>query len=293
MTELIKYIQHLPWNFWKAFLLVLVTFTSGSLFVNLLSNKLEVLMKKLELPAIGIPDIAAIVVILVLFVIFVVSLLFVYRERNIFLNSYALSQNESRAHKCMIMLVSPPPPNSIEKTQDGFPWTIKQDKKEAQLKGDNLGEDIEALKTARLRWNWQQLMRGIEPHKETLKMAYLIGSPGDEGSHKDLGNAEELICRYIKGIEEVIIDKGVDFEDFDELVKCIKDAVNVLQEKGMHEKDITVDVTGGQKITSIAGAIITLNNRTNFQYVSTYPDATGKHKVWEYDAVAESSFPTI
>ena len=41
----------------------------------------------------------------------------------------------------------------------------------------------------------------------------------------------------------------------------------LVKELGYSEKEIIIEVTGGQKTTSIAGAAATLNNQVIFQYV--------------------------
>ena len=42
-----------------------------------------------------------------------------------------------------------------------------------------------------------------------------------------------------------------------------------LREQNLQPGQVLVDVTGGQKVTSIAGAVLTLNNELRFQYVQT------------------------
>ncbi len=52
----------------------------------------------------------------------------------------------------------------------------------------------------------------------------------------------------------------------------------------MDEEDIIIDVTGGQKTTSIAGAVITLNSQVSFQYVQT----NEPYKIMAYDVMIHS-----
>ena len=74
----------------------------------------------------------------------------------------------------------------------------------------------------------------------------------------------------------------VEFEDFNALHRCLRGIIS--QEKkdaDLKDEDIVIDVTGGQKTTSIAGATITFNTRVTFQYVQT------RHpfEVYAYDVI--------
>jgi hypothetical protein len=53
----------------------------------------------------------------------------------------------------------------------------------------------------------------------------------------------------------------------------------------MKEQDIIIDVTGGVKTASIAGASITFNTQVTFQYVQTFPP----YEVYAYDVVYQSA----
>lgn len=55
-------------------------------------------------------------------------------------------------------------------------------------------------------------------------------------------------------------------------------------EEKISEEDIIIDVTGGQKTTSIAGALVTLNSQVTFQYVQT----NEPYNVVAYDVVIQS-----
>ncbi|MCX8018379.1 MAG: hypothetical protein N2690_10835, partial [Rhodocyclaceae bacterium] len=60
---------------------------------------------------------------------------------------------------------------------------------------------------------------------------------------------------------------NVDFEDLSSSVVALRLAI---QSCGAKPRDIVIDVTGGQKTASIAGALVTLDNRDLiFQYVPT------------------------
>jgi hypothetical protein len=52
-------------------------------------------------------------------------------------------------------------------------------------------------------------------------------------------------------------------------MKNIGVALEKLIQAGFNEQDIVIDITGGQKTTSIAGAVVTFNSQVTFQYVQT------------------------
>ena len=73
----------------------------------------------------------------------------------------------------------------------------------------------------------------------------------------------------------------MDFEDFNELVQCLREIIKSEKERGFEDEDIVIDVTGGFKTTSIAGSSITFNTNVTFQYVRTLEPK----KVYAYDIV--------
>jgi hypothetical protein len=62
-------------------------------------------------------------------------------------------------------------------------------------------------------------------------------------------------------------EEALDFEDFDSLLERLS-SLPPLRER---PSKVALDVTGGQKTTSIAGAAITLSSEAVFQYVQTSP----------------------
>ncbi|MBU0567264.1 hypothetical protein KJ693_06480 [bacterium] len=205
--------------------------------------------------------------------ILLACLIVLYRIRYAFMPFRTLSSHPCEPHKGLIILLSTSNiPVAISK--DSFPLVIKNWKKEeAELKGDSLEKDIESLDAfdKKARWNWQQLLRGLTPHKEDLQTVYLIGSKDGQipGSWHDLDNVENLIKRYFSEAEIKKLDSPVDFEDFDEIMTAVIKAISWTKEKGISDKDIVVDITGGQKTASIAGAVVTMNKKVTFQYVQT------------------------
>ncbi len=155
---------------------------------------------------------------------------------------------------------------------------------ELTLTGTDLDEDIRTL--GRLgNWSWQQVLRAIRPHARTLRYVCLIGSK--DGSAEQLEMAEALISPYLPlGARVVTVKRGVDFDDVSDVMDALRAAIEDLTTrvdsrlgKRLREEDVVVDVTGGMKPTSIAGALITLSSNVTFQYVHT----NREDEVWEYD----------
>jgi len=210
--------------------------------------------------------------------LFIISFIALYNYRKFFLAIKTLKQLDScKPHSCLILLLSTP---NIVHHDFSFPIEIIDTNfNKVILKGESLRDDINALNS--IRWNWQQLLRGIEPHHEYLKYVYLIGS---KESFKFFYGVENIIKQYCKQIKKIIkTEKPVNFEDLIELTKIINKGIQQFKELDMDEEDIIIDVTGGQKTTSIAGAVITLNSQVSFQYVQT----NEPYKIMAYDVMIQ------
>lgn len=115
-----------------------------------------------------------------------------------------------------------------------------------------------------------QLLRAINFHKNTLQYLYMIASWNNTGkpcSYDQREHACKIIKKYLPDIN--IIFEKADFEDLEQLTKLTFDAINNLKKRELKESEIIIDVTGGQKIPSIAGAVVTLNTDVVFQYIQT------------------------
>lgn len=115
-------------------------------------------------------------------------------------------------------------------------------------------------------WNWQQLLRAIEYHP-ALKEVWLVGSPGARGSFARLEECRRFLASYGFGRVQCL-PKPVEFEDFDALVGAVRGLL-VEELRAMPPARIGVDITGGQKVASIAGAALTMNQELRIQYVRT------------------------
>ena len=118
-------------------------------------------------------------------------------------------------------------------------------------------------------WNWQQLLRALRGHGH-LEQVWLIGSSGKDGSRQACSEfCKPWLEGYLPpGCKVQIYDRGVDFEDYNEMENCFRTIVFGPLESFNHTS-VCVDVTGGQKTTSIAAAAMTMNREVVFQYVQT------------------------
>jgi len=136
-------------------------------------------------------------------------------------------------------------------------------------------------------------LRGIRPHfKVPLSTLTIICSRESiEQVHwfkKILSNYKELESTNIQilkdlrpGLQELTpcttserTEGGWDFEDYDRLSSGLNYVLRALREQNNHQKkvrdkDIMIDITGGQKPTSVAAAAITFNRKVKMQYVQT------------------------
>jgi hypothetical protein len=199
---------------------------------------------------------------IIFLVLLVSSIIWIYHHRKSFLGIRSLQQVKTRSLEGLILLLSTP--NHVPE-RFSFPITIKdRNGNEATLKGQSLNHDIEELN--KVKWNWQQILRGLKPHQERLKYLYLLGSTE---SFKYLDKAESFIKQYLPDITVIKANRPVNFEDLEALIKVIYRAIKDLKAYKLDEDEIIIDITGGQKVTSIAGAVVTLNSSVRFQYVQT------------------------
>jgi len=218
-------------------------------------------------------------------VVFMGTSIFLYHNRQAFSLARSLSRHLCEPHAVLILLVSPTRP-TLAQTAPRFPLYITDDRgNSVELTGISLADDIKALDA--IMWNWQQLLRAIVPHVHdaTLQRLHLIGSPGVGGSFEQLPLCQQVLARYLPQVQIVPERAPVDFEDFNALVRCMQRIIQDEKRRGMSERDIIIDVTGGIKTASIAGASITFNSQVMFQYVQTQPP----YEVYAYDVLYQAS----
>ncbi len=166
-----------------------------------------------------------------------------------------------------------------------FPGPSGQPPTRHSLTG-RLDDDIESINAA--KWTWQQLLRAVRPHLPALQIVYLLGSRdargGERGTYAQIHEARAFLQSYLPDDVRVEVwPEPVDFEDVRRIMRCMERIIAAAKDvprRGespprrnraacLREEDIIIDVTGGLKPTSIAGAMMSLNSPVTFQYVHT------------------------
>lgn len=170
--------------------------------------------------------------------------------------------------------------------------------------------------------NWQMplisIYRNIKLENETkgIEQVWLIGSTGEKGSANQLKLFAKILFTFFKDRFDIYVydkkhnkdikieqekldsifsaenikDIAIDFERFEDVYEIFNKIINKIQEIGkqdgkeIKEHEIAIDITGGQKPISIAGALATLNRKTRIIYVNT----NNKTEIKEIDAIVQS-----
>ena len=185
--------------------------------------------------------------------------------------------------RALILFLSPP-------GKEGEEW-LKEPKDEI------FGEIREEEARKKVRGSWRMPIEAIAYHLDQLDRVVILPSsdaPGrEDGTFRELDRFREtvrwlvgpaksfpLVSSRELGLPE---DKGVDFENARDLVDALNRAFFWLYEQGLEDHEILVDITGGQKIPTVAGAAVALGERRQFQYLSTRV-----YKVRAYDITYQS-----
>lgn len=170
------------------------------------------------------------------------------------------------------------------------------------LTGD-LDADIAATELQKKRkrlWKWELPLRAIRYHLGTLKTITVICSPESATQVRWFRN---VLSRY-DGIAKVAVRvlakkhdgaqlmdclddtneaDGWSFESFDDLSHAILQSLKSLKQQGIHEHQVMIDFTGGEKVTSVVAASMTFNRKIKAQHVQT----NSPWKVVGYDVVIQ------
>jgi hypothetical protein len=139
-------------------------------------------------------------------------------------------------------------------------------------------------------WPWEMVLRGIAPHLSALRRIYLVGSkdsPGKPGTFADRDVLRRFLLPYLVaagkaatpgGAEHLIVPwpQPVDFESFAEVHDTLECIRNQLTNELAEDVELCVDITGGQKPTSAAAGLFTVNKDVVIQYVQTNPPKRAK-----------------
>lgn len=123
--------------------------------------------------------------------------------------------------------------------------------------------------------SWIMPFKAIEHHKSKLRHLYIIPS-FESDTQYDL--FERLVQTTYNDSIQIYKTDPIDFENIDQVYETVDRTFQVIKSNGWKERDIVLDITGGQKVTSIVGAAFALGYDRRFQYVSTKDK-----KIYSYD----------
>ncbi|HKJ21688.1 MAG TPA: hypothetical protein VKA13_01250 [Gammaproteobacteria bacterium] len=131
---------------------------------------------------------------------------------------------------------------------------------------------------------WRMPCEAIAAHLPRLETVIVVpsadGGPDGArpGSYRSLPAFKELVRSLagarpveVLGLGEVVprFERGIDFEDIRTLVDALQEVYARLHADHIPENEIRIDITGGTKPTTAAGATVALAEGRRFQYVST------------------------
>jgi len=134
---------------------------------------------------------------------------------------------------------------------------------------ESFEEKIDFVQDNFLLKSWRMPLEAIKYHQPKLKKIIVITSPE---SSNQLTAFKELVRKFFgKEIAGAITEKQVSsFENIEKVFDILNETYEELAKEGYRNKDAIIDITGGQKTNSIAGALMTsFYNDREFQYIST------------------------
>lgn len=134
--------------------------------------------------------------------------------------------------------------------------------------------------------SWEMPLLAIRHHAERLEQLYVFTSSGEFGTHHQFKRFHEIVVAAYPKLKVIeLTGEGTDFENMAEVHKELDQLYDQFDHlKSYGADDIMLDITGGQKPNSIAGALATLAEGRRFQYVSTV-----NKKVLCYDLVVDTA----
>jgi hypothetical protein len=166
---------------------------------------------------------------------------------------------------------------------------------------ESLAKDIDALKewkrSTRKQWPWEMQLSAIHHHVKggTLRAVTLICSPESSkqadwflrllGKYKELNSIRvnlfladgRLVTLTAENAprDDSPADRWTpawDFEDFNRLSSGLIELLDQLNREGTPDERIMIDMTGGEKPTTVVAAAATYNRAVHAQYVRTNPE---------------------
>ncbi|MCD8213536.1 MAG: hypothetical protein LUC34_05760 [Campylobacter sp.] len=165
--------------------------------------------------------------------------------------------------------------NEGPKKAEALVLFLSNNKKLDELKSINSFEDFE--KEPYKDNSYKMPMIAIDYHKNTLKYINVFYSEKSDPQKDNFAETVENI--FGESIKDMIKFKEIgDFEDAKIVYDGLDEILKELKKLGIKEDDVVFDVTGGQKVVAIAGALFAIPDNRHLQYVSTTD-----HKLRHYD----------
>jgi len=117
--------------------------------------------------------------------------------------------------------------------------------------------------------SWRMPLEAIKYHKPKLERVVVITS---DKSSKHFNAFKELVKEVFgKEVSDMLVEKKVkSFENIKELFNALNEIYKELREDKFRDRDTIIDITGGQKTSSVAAAFMTAYySDREFEYVST------------------------
>lgn len=226
------------------------------------------------------------------FLLFMVASWRVFVHRQELIGVRVPHQRPARPKRGIVFTVSPISPQGpgaqkaqrveVHRDENGIATRVVHPRVEVEVTR-RLDDDIAALDGS--SWTWQQILRGLRPHLHSVKWVCLLGSAE---SQPDLESAKALLRAYLP--DEFRPDHircwetPAPFDHVESMKRYFDESVEFLRQQGLTDSEIAIDVTGGYKATSVAGAMATVSTGVLFQYVHTNPHPL-EDRVQECDMV--------
>ncbi len=130
-------------------------------------------------------------------------------------------------------------------------------------------EKIEKVNESSTIKSWRMPLEAIKYHKPRLERVVVITS---DKSSKHFNAFKELLKEVFgKEVSDMLVEKKVkSFENIKELFNALNEIYKELREDKFRDRDTIIDITGGQKTSSVAAAFMTAYySDREFDYVST------------------------
>ena len=130
------------------------------------------------------------------------------------------------------------------------------------------GEKLELINSSLSFRSWRMPLEAVGFHLPVLERVVVITSKESSPQFPLFKRLVGELYPELKpsDVKEVRVD---DFEDFNSVQEAIERVYDVLKSANYRNRDVILDITGGKKIVSIVGALLSLNPGREFQYIST------------------------